>query len=163
MRYILFLQGIFFINLSEAQQVTVLTNQVVYNSKGPKTGIVKTDFKVDIDQLFTLVDAEDRELFSGEIKPSEQVMDWSEEDWHSPIDFSTYQNEGDFRIGINLGGKQYYSHEFQLASNGLGKITIPAITNFFNHQRADSPEEMQADKQLLLYGSDIRVNLQGGW
>lgn len=163
MRYLLLSLSILLANLSLAQEVTVLTNQVVYNSHGPKTGILKTDFKIAEKQTFSIVDADCVEIYTGSIESSEQVSDWSSEDWYSSLDFSEYEEEGFFRLGVKLDDKQYYSHEFQLASNGLGKIAIPAITNFFNHQRADSPEELEADKQLLLFGSDTRVDLQGGW
>jgi len=55
------------------------------------------------------------------------------------------------------------SPTFQLGEKALTKIAVPAITSFFYHQRAASPEEQEADKNIILYGSSRTVDLRGGW
>lgn len=57
----------------------------------------------------------------------------------------------------------FQSATFYIESNGLAKVVLPAIVNFFRHQRADSREELEADKKLRLFGSNQIVDLHGGW
>jgi hypothetical protein len=45
----------------------------------------------------------------------------------------------------------------------LATQTVPAIIGFYQHQRANTPEELKADQHLLLYGSTNTVDLRGGW
>ncbi len=52
---------------------------------------------------------------------------------------------------------------FRLRTSAIAKTAIPAIINFFYHQRANSPQELDADKSIILYGSNKTVDLHGGW
>ena len=40
---------------------------------------------------------------------------------------------------------------------------VASIIHYYHEQRANTPQEMKADSQLRLYGSDRRVDLHGGW
>ncbi len=77
--------------------------------------------------------------------------------------FHPSENPGIYKIMVSSDGKDYSSYDFKIADKAIGKIAIPAIINFFYHQRANSPQEMEADRSILLYGSDKTVDLHGGW
>jgi hypothetical protein len=79
------------------------------------------------------------------------------------VDFSSFQKPGHFQLQVDQDGKQYDSFGFEIGKNILATQTIPAIIGFYRHQRADTPEELQADRHLLLYGSTNTVDLRGGW
>jgi hypothetical protein len=64
---------------------------------------------------------------------------------------------------VDLDGKRYDSFPFEIGKSILAAQTIPAIIGFYQHQRANTPEELQADRHLLLYGSTNTVDLHGGW
>jgi len=152
------------IDQSPAEEITILANQVAYNLDGPKTAIIKSGTALADQTSFQIINTTTGKAISnGKSGKSEQVTDWNANEWYSPIDFSTFQKAGDYKIRILYNGKAVESYDFKIEDNALGKIAIPAIVNFFYHQRANSPEELEADKSLLLYGSDKTVDLHGGW
>jgi len=71
--------------------------------------------------------------------------------------------DGPFQAGGFPGQKSIYSAEFEIGTNALATQTVPAIIQFYQHQRANSPEELKADEHLILYGSTNTVDLRGGW
>ncbi len=149
---------------SPAKEIAILVNQVAYNLDGPKTAIIKSGIALADETSFEIVDATSGEtIFNGKSGKPEQMTDWNPNEWYSPIDFSTFKKAGDYKIRIQYNGKVFESFDFKIEKNALGKIAIPAIVNFFYHQRANSPEELAADKTLLLYGSNKTVDLHGGW
>lgn len=146
------------------QPITILTNQVAYNLDGPKTAIVKSNQPVISGTTFQLIDAlTNKIMYSGKVGQSEQVIDWNPDVWYSRIDFSAFHQSGNFKLQVTIGGTKFESYEFKVEEQALGKIAIPAIVNFFSKQRANSPEELEADKAILLYGSNQTVDLHGGW
>ncbi len=59
--------------------------------------------------------------------------------------------------------KDHVSPVFRVDDRALARVGLPAVVGFFQHQRANSPQELEADKTLILYGSDKTVDLHGGW
>ena len=146
------------------QPINILVNQVAYNLDGPKTAIVKCNQAIISGATFQLIDVlTNKTVYSGIVCQSEQVTDWNPDVWYSRIDFSVFHQTGNFKLQVTIDGTKYESYEFNVEEQALGKIAIPAIVNFFNKQRANSPEELEADKAILLYGSDKTVDLHGGW
>ncbi|WP_200976455.1 glycoside hydrolase family 9 protein [Echinicola sp. 20G] len=147
-----------------AQEANILVNQVVYDLEGPKTAILKAQSNEFEGKAFNIVDAKtSKTIFKGTIPKVSQVVDWSDSVWYNVLDFSELRKEGSFQIKIPHKGVIINSPILKIQENGLSKTTIPAILNFFKHQRADSQEELEADRNLLLFGSNKRVDLHGGW
>jgi SAM-dependent methyltransferase len=145
-------------------QIQILINQVAYNLKGSKEAMVKTSQPLQNDTRFDVVEVRTgKHVFSGKVSKSERILDWSDDTWYSRVNFSGLMNAGDFKISISIAGKDYESYHFKIGEAAIGKISIPAIVNFFYHQRANSPEEKDADKAIKLFGSDKTVDLSGGW
>lgn len=146
------------------KEITVLANQVAYNLDGPKSAMIKSDKMLDENTSFQILNAiTDQSVFSGRLKKSEQVADWQTNVWYSRADFTSFQQLGYYKIRIQQNGRLFDSYDFKIEKDALGKIAIPAIVNFFYHQRANSPQELEADKSLILYGSNRTVDLHGGW
>lgn len=144
--------------------VAIFVNQVAYDLNGHKTAVVRTNRPVATGARFHLVTAGNgRIAFTGYLKLSEQVADWSDRDWYTVADFSNFKKPGTYSLIVNLAGEADSSFHFSIQQGGLSAIGIPAILEFFQHQRAQSPEELAADQHVLLYGSDQRVDLRGGW
>jgi type 1 glutamine amidotransferase len=149
---------------SLAQELTILANQVAYNLDGPKTAMVKSSDPLPENTSFQIVNAlTDQPIYSGKVSQSEQVTGWHTDRWYSRIDFTPFHQSGYFKIVVRYKDKDFESYDFKVEENALEKIVLPAIVNFFYHQRANSPQELEADKALLLYGSDRTVDLHGGW
>jgi len=146
------------------EHVQILVNQVAYNLKGSKEAMVKSSMPLQNNVEFQIVEMKTgKQVFSGKVSRSEQVLDWSDHAWYSPINFAGLIQTGDFKIRLSIGGKNYGSDPFKIGEAAIGKISIPAIVNFFYHQRANSEEEKEADKAIRLYGSEETVDLSGGW
>jgi len=153
-------------NLDESlgQPVTVLANQVAYSTEAPKSAIVRSRKPLSEDMTFKLVGALTLEpVYSGKLQKAEQVADWQPDTWYSRIDFSDFNTPGYYKLQVEADGKPYESYAFTIGDKALSKVALPAIANFFYHQRASSPEEAGADKHILLYGSTKTVDLSGGW
>ena len=146
------------------REIIVLANQVGYNLYGYKSAMVKHQKLLPGVQKFEILDAiTSKPVFSGKLARAEQVTDWDSLNWYSSADFSAFVRPGTYKIQLVVKGEKYQSYPFKIEDRALGKIGIPAIVNFFNHQRANSKEELGADKQIRLFGSDQTVDLQGGW
>lgn len=142
---------------------TILTNQVGYNTNLPKTAMLRTKEAAGTSLGFTLIDARTlKAVYSGVVGTSRQVSEWSD-DWYSPIEFSDFNTPGYYKIEIEQNQDTIQSFDFEIAPQLLTKTLIPAIAGFFNHQKANSPEELSGDAHVRLYGSDKTVDLRGGW
>lgn len=147
-----------------AANIEILVNQVAYNLQGPKAAILKSNAPLQGNLQFTIVESTgDEPVFSGKTGKSQQVSDWGTEVSYTRIDFSQFRKPGKYKIRLTIDGKIFQSHNFAIDEAAISKIAIPAITDFFFHQRASSPQEQEADKSILLFGSDKTVDLSGGW
>lgn len=150
-------------NVSQTDSLAVLVNQVAFNSSAPKFAVIKSNTKRH-PATFNIVDAfNGSKAYSGSLTAGAEVNDWQSGIFFQTADFSSFTNQGKFRITVEIQGKEFDSPEFIIDENALGSIAFPAILNFFKGQRASSPEELEADKAIKLYGSDKTVDLHGGW
>ena len=141
----------------------VLVNQVAYEREGYKTAVFKSRQAAGDEVRFHLVDAfNGATMYSGKLQKSVQVKDWSA-DWYAVADFSSFKKAGRYRMIVETSGAVYRSADFLIDENALAVTGVPAVLHFFQQQRANSPEELGADQHVLLYGSQKRVDLRGGW
>lgn len=146
------------------QKVTIMVNQIGYDSYAPKMAIVKCDEMLPPTTRFEIVDAQTFEIvFAGNVKNGENVKEWHEGLYYSQADFSSFQKPGYYKLVVKLNGNEYSSYDFKIDDKTIAKTAIPAIVDFFYHQRANSPQEIDADTSILLYGSNRTVDLHGGW
>jgi type 1 glutamine amidotransferase len=144
-------------------EASILTNQIGYNTDLPKRAMFKSKFPVNAGATFKIIDAMTLEpAYTGKIKPSEQVKEWNDY-WYSAVDFSDFTKPGFYKIQLSINNKVYDSFDFEIGKQLLTKRLIPAITNFFEGQKANSKEELAGDENVKLFGSDKTVDLRGGW
>lgn len=146
------------------KRITILASQVAYNLNGPKMAMVKSSEPLPAATTFEILDALTFEkVFNGILSQGIKVQDWSPDVVYSRADFSSFNKPGYYKLVVRLDNKEYDSYDFQIEDNAIAKTAIPAIINFFFHQRANSPQELDADKNIILYGSSKTVDLHGGW
>ncbi len=146
------------------KKITILVNQVAYNLNGPKMAMVKSDELLPVSSVFELRDALTLEnVYTGKLSPGIKVQEWSPDLFYSKADFSSFQKPGYYNLVVKADNKEYSSYDFKIGDQAIAITAIPAIINFFFHQRANSPQELDADKSIILYGSDKTVDLHGGW
>jgi hypothetical protein len=144
--------------------VIIHANQVAYDQAAPKFAVIETAEPLPASTRFKIKDADTGTIaFEGTLPGSEPCADWFPGRYFCRVNFSSFQQGGHFRLQVDADGKPYTSFDFAIGKNILATQTIPAIIGFYHHQRANTPEELQADRHLLLYGSTNTVDLRGGW
>jgi hypothetical protein len=144
--------------------VILHVNQVGYDQTAPKFAVVETATPLASPTKFQITTATDtNSVFTGELSPVNSGGDWFPGRHFYRADFSAFTQQGRFQLALDHAGKSWQSFPFEIGRLTLAAQTIPAIIGYYQHQRANTPEELTADSHLLLFGSTNRVDLRGGW
>ena len=140
--------------------IIIHVDQVAHDGDAPKFAVVETAAPLPADSQFILKDAlTGRQVFEGHPGEAQTCPDWFPGRYFYRLDFSTVHQAGHFRLQVGACD----SFDFEIGDHALATAAFPAITGFFYHQRAASPEELSADAHLVLFGSTNTVDLRGGW
>lgn len=144
-------------------QLEIHINQVGFNSGDKKIAVISSDRPLPPNTSF-LVDfmAVKKSLF-GMLGSPIVFDDWFPGKYFYLADFSTITEEGGYILNLNAFDSTYSSPEFYIGKKVLVKATLPAILNYYHKQRANTSQELEADKHVILYGSNKTANVQGGW
>ncbi|WP_184549177.1 glycoside hydrolase family 9 protein [Mucilaginibacter sp. FT3.2] len=162
MRYTLSCVLIFITCFCEASPI-IYVNQVAFDSQGAKMAVIRNDTKLPGATNFLLIDEAGKTVFTGVLKGPLRIEQWAKGAFFYQADFSVVAKAGKYKVSVKINGKQSLSDEFSISDNALAITTLPSIIGYYNNQRANTPTELAADKQLLLYGSDKTVDIHGGW
>jgi hypothetical protein len=142
----------------------IYINQVAFDSNTPKIAVIGSDVKFDQNAIFTIINASSSKVeFTGKLTGPKKIEDWAPGKVFYQANFSSVKAKGNYKLRLTVGGKSYLSDAFVIEDNALAKLTIPAIIHYYHKQRADKPEEVAADKHVILYGSNNTVDVHGGW
>jgi type 1 glutamine amidotransferase len=98
----------------KASAGTVLVNQVGYNDNLPKQAMFKSRFPFSGNAQFYVVDARTlQKVFFGSTGKSIRLTTW-DNNWYCPLDFSTLNRPGYYKIVVNAGGREFESFDFQI-------------------------------------------------
>jgi type 1 glutamine amidotransferase len=136
-----------------AAKPVIYVNQVGYELQGPKTAVVASEKPLPANTRAFIGDS------SFNISGPVQIKEWDAYKYYYQVDFTHFNHAGSYTLTLN----GTTSPAFVIADHALATLTIPSILHYYHQQRANTPEELAADKQLLLYGSDQRVDMHGGW
>jgi hypothetical protein len=148
--------------ITQAQPV-IFVNEVAYDANIPKIAIVRLDEKIPTLSFDIINLATNRSEFQGNSDAVQTINEWDSGKYFYQLPFSSFNKPGKFVVAITVSNKRYQSQPFLVSDNALASSTIPSIIHYYNKQRANTPEELAADKELLLYGSTKTVDLHGGW
>ena len=139
-----------------AAQVRVLTNQVGYESSGPKRAIVQAETPL---AAFRLADAATgKTVYQGAAQYAGPVDHWGNRRFWT-IDFSRYRTPGTYILYVGAAA----SHPFRIGTNVLESATISDVVYYFKGQRCSGLLD-QADRHLPdPMDSTRRIDLHGGW
>ncbi|SDD25581.1 N-terminal ig-like domain of cellulase [Mucilaginibacter pineti] len=141
----------------------IYVNQVAFDTRGAKMAVIGDDVKLPANTSFSLINGQKKVIYSGVLKGPMQIDEWAKGKFFYQADFSALVQTGKYRVSVKVSGKNYLSDEFAVSENALAVNTLPSIISYYNRQRANTPTELNADKQLLLYGSNKTVDMHGGW
>ncbi len=146
------------------EDIVIHVNQVAYDVAAPKFAVLETSKQIPAANQFLVKDARTlKTVFEGTLARGQECNEWFPGRYFYRVDISSVQRSGHFKLQVEQNGRQFDSVEFEIGKNTLAEQTVPAIIQFYQHQRANSPEELKADEHLLLYGSTNTVDLRGGW
>ena len=149
---------------SALRDVIIHINQVACDTRSPKFAIVESAQAFPHDSEFQVVESASNEIvYKARLSRGQVCDDWFPGRHFYRATFSSFRTAGRYFVQIQNAGERYESCDFEIGEQELARQTIPAIIEYYRHQRADSPEELKADKHLLLFGSHRRVDLHGGW
>ncbi|HEY4111629.1 GH92 family glycosyl hydrolase, partial [Puia sp.] len=139
-----------------ASAVSIHVNQAIFPPNEPKIAVVEGSAN---DGVFEIIDGAGHPVFHGRLGHPESVRDWSSEHNYFEADFSTFKTPGRYRLTANA----VTSAAFTIGNADWARPLVSSIIHYYHQQRANTPAELEADKHLLLFGSDKRVDLHGGW
>jgi hypothetical protein len=146
------------------EDVVIHVNQVAYDQTAPKFAVLESARRLPERSRFQVKDAPSlKTLFEGTLAGGQECEEWFPGRFFYRADFSSWQQPGRCRLATVWNGKEYNSIEFEIGNNALASTAVPAIIGFYQHQRANSPEELKADQHVLLFGGTNRVDVRGGW
>jgi hypothetical protein len=149
---------------SVLEDVVIHVNQLAYDETAPKFAVLETSRRMPASSRFLIKNAlTSADEFEGTLAGDLKCEEWFPGRHFYRADFSSLRRSGRFKLQVKQDEKLYSSFEFEIGRNALAAQTVPAIIQFYQHQRANSPEELKADEHLLLYGSTNTVDLRGGW
>ncbi|MHC0441639.1 glycoside hydrolase family 9 protein [Flavobacterium sp. 3-210] len=142
---------------------TIYVNQVGFDPESPKVAII--GFKGNFSNTtFDIIDTKTQKtVFTSTIGKAENVEEWMLDKAYYKADFSSFKKPGNYKITIKIADQIYSSASFAIEENILAKKTISSIVHYYNKQRANTPEELEADKNMLLFGSTKKIDVHGGW
>lgn len=153
-----------FLSVSVYAQPMIYINQVGFDNSGPKIAVIGSDNALPFKTGFSLINvATGKAEFNSTLGTAQKVDDWYKDKVFYQADFSAFKKDGKYQLVIAVSGKKYTSEQFRITENALAKLTLSSIIHYYNKQRANSPEELEADQHIRLYGSDKTVDLRGGW
>lgn len=142
----------------------IYINQVGFNSQDAKIAVIGNDVALPQNTKFHIIDSRSGKIrFTAALSKAMQINDWMPGKVLYNADLSTFTKAGKYKLKILVKGKTYASDVFFIGDNALTKATIPAILHYYRKQRANTPQELEADSHLKLYGSETTVDLRGGW
>lgn len=150
--------------IEQPKTVDIFVNQVGYDLLYPKTCILATNFKPEKITSYLLgeSDREVKEIYFGE--PARIIgahqSDWGK--WFYRGDFSDYNEEGTYRIMVNIGEKQYYSPSFLIGKDILWEKTIPKVLDGIRLHRCGT--KIEGIHELCHADDSFEgISLKGGW
>ncbi|GAB2700651.1 glycoside hydrolase family 9 protein [Mucilaginibacter koreensis] len=152
--------------MAQPDSIVIHLNQVAFEAQGPKIAVISTNSPLQAGIAFIVKSDDPRHqiIYTGSLTGPQQITDWAPGKFYYQANFSPVTNPGKYVVTLvqnNVAVKS--SAAFQIDNNALAKLTLPSIIHYYHNQRANTPQELEADRHLLLYGSNQRVDLHGGW
>ncbi|WP_291153632.1 glycoside hydrolase family 9 protein [Flavobacterium sp. UBA7680] len=155
---------VLFLSVMAYSKTIIYVNQVGFDPKSPKIAIIAYPGNPPENLSFNIVDTQTRKtVFTALVGKPQNVDDWKLDEKFYKADFSSFQKPGTYKITFQIADQIYTSASFSIEENILAKRVISSIVHYYNKQRANTPEELEADKNIILYGSTKTADVRGGW
>ncbi|MGN6395311.1 MAG: glycoside hydrolase family 9 protein [Mucilaginibacter sp.] len=165
LRVILLFVAVCILSLTSFAQTIIYANQVGFDSRGPKIAVISADKPLIRKTVFNLVNTTtNKSEFTGVLSGPATINDWMPGKSYYQADFSAFKRAGKYVIKVTIDGKTASSFPFIIEEDALAKLTLSSIIHYYNKQRANTPQEIEADTHMKLQGGgDKTVDIHGGW
>lgn len=158
-----FLFFFFFLSFS-LQAQTIYVNQIGFDSNAAKIAVVGSPLNGPTPTTFKLINLSTNKIaFEQKLTKAQQIKSWDDKQYFYQADFSAYQQPGRYILQVVLNNQLVKSAPFEIKAHALAALTLPSIIHYYRKQRANTPQELEADQHIILQGSTQTVNLTGGW
>lgn len=158
----------------ETRPVSVLVNQVGYNTNREKITVVQLRDTLNMtgpSKEFRLIDISGKTVFTGKLVYQGRVHDGTPGDWRAQYwtgDFSQFNTPGEYLVQAQVGTQKYFSFLFRIDNNILFKETIEPAVSFFHNQRCGFSISRlhlacHLDDARNPYSNNSHKNATGGW
>src|SRR6218665_92533 len=154
---------VLFLSVVAYSKPVIYVNQIGFDPKSPKIAVIGSENQLQNTTFFLIDTTTGITVFKAVIGKAESIDDWQQGKFFYKADFSSFQKKGNYIISVKINNETFNLQIFSIEENILAKRTISSIVHYYNKQRANTPEELEADKKILLYGSTKRVDVRGGW
>ncbi|HEY8930551.1 MAG TPA: glycoside hydrolase family 9 protein [Mucilaginibacter sp.] len=146
-------------------QPIIYANQVGFDAGKPKIAIVRFDQPLARKTVFNIVNTTTKKSeFMAVLSGPQTINEWAPGKSFYQADFSAFNKPGKYVVSVNFDGKKYISFPFTIAQDALAKLMLSSIIHYYNKQRANTQQEIEADTHMKLQGSgDKTVDMHGGW
>jgi len=152
------------LTFSSYAKPVIYINQIGFNSTDAKMAVIGADAPIPGKIQFELINMISPKVeYAGYLGAAQQISEWMPGKVLYRADFSNFKRSGSYKLKIIIKGITYLSEPFSIGDRLLAKLTIPAILHYYRKQRANTPQELEADSHIKLNGSDKNVDLRGGW
>jgi len=141
----------------------IYVNQVAYDKIGPKMAVIRADEPLASRQFILEDAASSRPVLTNTLGQPIAIEEWAPGKIFYQADFSTFAGEGTYRLRLAESNAVVVSDEFAVGPDALARTAIAGIIQYYHKQRATTAEELEADRQMRIFGSDRRVDIHGGW
>jgi hypothetical protein len=154
--------ALLFLPASRAGEARILTNQVGYNTTGPKHAVIVGTAQ-DNFAACTLNDARDHgKVLDIPAQHAGPVKKWRDWDFWT-IDFDSFSTEGTYYLACTTGDHTVQSYPFLIQRLVLERNTLSDAIYFFKEERSSGRMD-EADRHLHFDGKKTgSLDAHGGW
>nr|WP_086939198.1 glycoside hydrolase family 9 protein [Thaumasiovibrio occultus] len=134
----------------------LLTNHIGYECFGPKQAVIANP-TADASVALLKRCQDNHTMLQLPVKACGPVAQWHTGSY-AMVDFSELEAAGDYYLQVG----ETLSHPFTVAEGLLMDRTFSDLLHYFKSQRCSGRFD-EADRQALLFGSDKRIDVHGGW
>lgn len=141
----------------------IFVNQVAFDSNSSKIAVISLDKPLGRKTVFYIGGSAISPKVFGVLSGPYEMPDWQTGKYYYFADFSALKQSGKYHLEISIDNVKFLSAQFAVGDHLLEKLIVPAITHYYNKQRANTPQELEADSKVKLFGSIETADLRGGW
>jgi hypothetical protein len=159
----------------KAPMLSIHINQVAFEQIAPKSAVITSNKGIDLSQvsygIYPVKDGEVKQnrVFKGKLKPLAPFHQWQAANKNQQpqnyyhADFSTFTQNGDFRLVFTYGNENNMSSDFTIGKQVVFRETVAAMLQYFNGSRNDNAHNWDQDKRIRIFDTQRYVDVRGGW